>query len=62
MEMFNIIAGMCSIISLLISVFIANKVYHIEQKININNEISPKSSNRVVQKSKGKDNKQEVKF
>lgn len=37
MEVFNIVAGVCSIISLFISLFVANKVINISNTLNIDN-------------------------
>ncbi|PTX16351.1 hypothetical protein SAMN04488598_10724 [Halanaerobium congolense] len=51
MAWFNIIAGICSIFSLLITLFIANKVVKITNKIDID------KSNKVgKQTTLGKDN------
>lgn len=36
MELFNIIAGVCSIFGLLVTLFTANKVYRISQQMNNN--------------------------
>lgn len=49
MQTFNIIAGVSSIISLLISIFVASKVVTISQEIN--------SNNKNKQKIKGNKNK-----
>lgn len=37
METFNFIAGLCSIISFLISIFVASKVIKITKNLNIDN-------------------------
>lgn len=59
METFNLIAGICSILSLIISLLIANKVWNINTKINVNAK-SPKQSasfsNRVTQVGGDQDN------
>lgn len=51
MTWFNIIAGICSIFSLLITLFIANKVIKITNNINID-----KSNKAGKQTAIGKDN------
>lgn len=40
METFNIIAGICSILSLLVGLFVANKVYNINSTSNSPNNSS----------------------
>lgn len=50
MDLFNIIAGTASIISLFISLFVASKV------ININNNVNMDSSKKVNQRVKGDGN------
>lgn len=61
METFNIIAGVASIVSLLISVFAINKVYKIEKNINISVDKSVGNNqfqNKTKQSIKGSGNVQ----
>ncbi len=59
METFNIIAGIASIVSLLISIFAISKVYKIEKNINISVDKSVgnnQSQNKTKQSMKGNNN------
>lgn len=59
MDLFNIIAGGASILSLLISVFAISKVYKIEKNINISVDKSVEknqSQNKIKQSIKGNNN------
>lgn len=59
MDLFNIIAGGASILSLLISIFAINKVYKIEKNINISIDKSGgknQSQNKTKQSIKGNNN------
>ena len=44
METFNIIAGACSIVSFLISIFVVTKVYKISNNINIDKTTNTKQT------------------
>ncbi|KAB1065978.1 hypothetical protein [Salibacter halophilus] len=48
METFNIIAGICSILGLLIALFVANKVITIKKTINDNSTNKVKQSKNKV--------------
>lgn len=59
METFNIIAGVASIVSLIISIFAINKVYKVEKNINISVDKSTgknQSQNQTKQSIKGDNN------
>lgn len=58
METFNIIAGVASVVSLIISIFAINKVYKIEKNINISVDKSTgkQSQNQIKQSIKGDNN------
>jgi len=61
MDLFNIIAGGASILSLLISIFAISKVYKIEKNINISVDKSVgnnQSQNKIKQSIKGSGNVQ----
>jgi hypothetical protein len=53
LNLFNVIAGMASIISLLISIFALNKVSRIERKSKIKGDVSFKSKGDYSQQSMG---------
>lgn len=57
MNLFNIMAGTASIISLIISIIAIKKVVNIETRINITDQSTNiiDSSNKISQKANGKD-------
>ncbi|OED21176.1 hypothetical protein A9523_03765 [Bacillus cereus] len=55
MDIFNFIAGLASIVSLLISIFVANKVIKIKNLLNITNVDSSRNDNH--QSIKTRDNR-----
>lgn len=53
MDIFNIIAGVSSIISLLITLFVADRVVKISTKLNINADLSTKDMSKMKAVQKG---------
>jgi len=53
LDVFNVIAGAASIISLLISCFAINKVSNLERKINIGGNVEFKSKGKNSQQAMG---------